>query len=141
MRKIVFICKGNMHRSVVAMALFNILKKDDSFAVSCGTMVDAGGRTGRTEASYTSLLLFINELKNNYGIDVSNHICTQVVPEILEDADKIIMIAEDYSIPDWLREYKYIKWELPDPENMTEEDVVEDVKRIKVKVEDLLSVL
>ena len=138
MKKVVFICKGNMHRSVVAMALYNALKKDDSFAESYGTWVDKEGRTGIKLSSYPQLAKFINELKNNYSTDISDHVCTQVTPEALEGADHIIMIAEDYSIPDWLRKYKYVKWELPDPGNFTPEEVVEDIKGIKAKVETLL---
>jgi protein-tyrosine-phosphatase len=48
------------------------------------------------------------------------------------------MIAQDYSIPDWLREYKYVKWELPDPDYATEEDASKDIQGIKKKVESLL---
>jgi protein-tyrosine-phosphatase len=135
MKKVIFICKGNMHRSVVAMALYNVLKKDDSFATSYGTMVEAEGRTGRKESSYSSLLVFIDALKKLYGVDISNHVCTQVTPEVLEGADKIVVMAEEEFIPDWLREYKYTKWELPDPDPR---GVSEDIEGIKKKVESLL---
>ncbi len=140
MKKVVFICKGNMHRSPIAEALYNALKKDDSFAESYGTWVDKEGRTGVKLSSYPSLDIFANELKK-YGTNISNHVCIQVTPEVLKGADKIVMIAEDYSIPDWLKKYNYIKWELPDPDNMTPEEVVEDVKGIKLKVEDLIESL
>lgn len=138
MKKVVFICKGNMHRSPIAAALYNLFKKDDSFAESYGTIVDIEHRTGHKLSSYPTLEKFISELKNEYGIDISNHICAQVTPEVLKGADKIIMIAEEESIPDWLKKYNYVKWELPDPDNMTPEQVVGDIKGIKAKVESLL---
>ncbi len=134
MKKVIFICKGNMHRSVVAMALYNVFKKDDSFAASYGTMVEAEGRTGRKELSYSSLLVFIDALKKLYGVDISNHVCTQVTPQVLEGVDKIVVMAEEEFIPDWLRKYNYIKWELPDPDPR---GVLEDVEGIKNKVESL----
>ncbi len=138
MKKIVFVCKGNMHRSVVAMALYNVLKRDDSFASSCGTMVEAEGRTGRTEESYPSLWVFIDALKKLYGVDISNHVCTQVTPKVLEGANKIVVMAEEEFIPNWLRKYNYIKWALPDPDHMTEDEAVKDIRGIKDKVESLL---
>ncbi len=127
-----------MHRSVVAMALYNVLKRDDSFASSCGTMVEAEGRTGRTEESYPSLWVFIDALKKLYGVDISNHVCTQVTPKVLEGANKIVVMAEEEFIPNWLRKYNYIKWELPDPDHMTEDEAVKDIRGIKDKVESLL---
>jgi protein-tyrosine-phosphatase len=138
MKKVIFICKGNMHRSPISAALFNLLKKDNSFAESYGTRVEFEGRTGEKLSSFPSLVVYLNELKNKYGIDISNHICKQVTPQVLEGADRIIMIAQDYSIPDWLREYKYVKWELPDPDYATEEDASKDIQGIKKKVESLL---
>jgi len=137
MKKIVFICKGNMHRSPIAAALYNSFKKDDSFAESYGTMVNVEGRTGQKLSSFPTIAIFIKILKDAYGIDISNHVCAQVVPSVLDGVDKIIMIAQDDSIPDWLRSYKYVKWELPDPEFMTEEDAKKDIKGIKAKVESL----
>ena len=104
MKKVIFICKGNMHRSPIAAAFYNLLKKDDSFSESYGTWVDKEGRTGFKLSSYPSIVPFINELKK-YGPDISNHVCMQVTPEVLKGAYKIIVIAEEYSIPDCLRKY------------------------------------
>lgn len=134
MKKVIFICKGNMHRSPIAEAFYNLLKKDNSFAESCGTWVEKEGRTGNRLSFYPSLAGYINEVKK-YGPDISNHVCTQVTPEILEGADKIVIIAEDYSIPDWLRTYKYEHWDIIDG---APEGIVKDVQDIKSKVEGLL---
>ncbi len=138
MKKVIFICNGNMHRSPIAEALYNVLQKDDSFAESYGTLVESQGRTGRKLSSYPTLVNMIAEVKK-YGTDISNHICTQVTPEVLKDADKIIVISEEQNIPDWLRKYNYVKWELPDTDEITLEYAVEDVKGIKEKVETLLN--
>src|SRR3989338_8832336 len=138
MKKIIFICKGNMHRSPIAKALYNVLKKDDSYAESYGTMVDIEGRTGKKLSSYPGLLNLIDELKQNYGVDISNETCKQVSTEVLKGADKIIVMAEEEFIPGWLREYKYEKWEVPDSDSISPEYAVEDVKNIQSKVERLL---
>ena len=134
MKKVIFICKGNMHRSPIAAAFYNLLKKDDSFSESYGTWVDKEGRTGFKLSSYPSIVPFINELKK-YGPDISNHVCMQVTPEVLKWAYKIIVIAEEYSIPDWLRKYKYEHWGIVDD---APDGIPKDVENIKSKVVDLL---
>ncbi len=140
MKKVIFICRGNMHRSPTAEALYNFLKRDDSFAESYGTMVEAEGRTGKTLSSYPSLLPIISELKSTYGINISNNICKQVSPEVLKDTDKIVVMAEEEFIPDWLRKYNYEKWEVKDYDIfMTPEITKKDVQIIKSKVENLLN--
>ena len=65
MRKVIFVCCENIHRSPTAAALYNLLKKDDSYAESYGTLVEAESRTGRKLSSYSDLSPQINELKNN----------------------------------------------------------------------------
>ncbi len=138
MRKIIFICKGNMHRSPTSEALYNLLKKDDSFAESYGTWVEKEGRSGVALSSYPHFKKFIDELKNEYGVDIGPHKSMQVTPEVLEGADKIIMIAEEYSIPDWLRQYKYEYWTLPDKDGMSHEEIKADIQGIKEKVDTLI---
>ena len=138
MKKVIFICRGNMHRSPTAAALYNVLKKDDSFAESYGTMVDVEGRTGTKLSSYQEFATLINYLKNHYGADISNHVCTQVTPKLLEGANKIIVMAEEDYIPDWLRKYNYEHWDIID-DFSTPEILAKDVESIKSKVENLFS--
>ena len=138
MKKVIFICRGNMHRSPTAAALYNVLKKDDSFAESYGTMVDVEGRAGTKLSSYPEFAILINYLKNHYGADISNHVCTQVTPKLLEGANKIIVMAEEDYIPDWLRKYNYEHWDIID-DFSTPEILAKDVESIKSKVENLFS--
>ncbi len=127
-----------MHRSPTSEALYNLLKKDDSFAESYGTWVEKEGRSGVALSSYPHFKKFIDELKNEYGVDIGPHKSMQVTPEVLEGADKIIMIAEEYSIPDWLRQYKYEYWTLPDKDGMSHEEIKADIQGIKEKVDTLI---
>ncbi len=137
MKKVIFICKGNMHRSPTAKALYNVLKKDDSTAESYGTMVEAEGRTGMKLSFYPDLINSINELKK-YGADISNEECKQLYPKDLEGADKIIVMAEKEFTPEWLEKYDYERWDVEDGNNETPELAIEDVNRIKARVETLV---
>ena len=127
-----------MHRSPVAEAFYNLLKTDDSFAESYGVWVDKEDRAGKKISSFPDFVNLINEVKK-YGIDISNHVCAQVSPEVLKDADKIIVMAEEDAIPDWLREYTYEHWNMQDLGDFLDSKILtEDVKGIKAKVEGLL---
>ncbi len=138
LKKVIFICRGNIHRSPVAAAFYNLLKKDDSFAESYGTMVEVEGRNDRKISSYPDFANLLDEVRK-YGTDISEHICTQVTPEALEGADKIVVIAEEESIPVWMRKYTYEKWDLSDLDDFLNPEVVtRDVQSIKSKVESLL---
>jgi protein-tyrosine-phosphatase len=136
MEKVVFICRGNMHRSPTAAGLYNMLKKDNSFAESYGTMVEAEGRSGIKLSTYPGFDRLINYLKKYYNIDISNHLCTQLKQEFLLDADKIIVMAEEEFIPTWLKEYNYEHWNILD-DFSTDEKLTKDIDCIKTKVESL----
>lgn len=137
-QRVVFICRGNRHRSPVAEAFYNLLKKDNSIAESYGTMVTVEGIDNQKISSFPGFVNLINEVKK-YGVDISEHICRQVTPEVLEGASRIVMIAEEDTIPDWLKKREYEKWDIKDLENFLDPVILsEDVKHIKLMIESLL---
>jgi protein-tyrosine-phosphatase len=134
MKKVVFICKGNIFRSQVAKAFYSQLIKDDSWAESYGTWVEEEGNQGLKLSLYPKLGILFAELKK-YNIDISNECCEQLKEEYLKDADKIIVMAEKEFIPSWLDKYKYEYWEnIPNPEVHTVEIIEDAVKLIREKV-------
>lgn len=138
MKKVVFICHGNMFRSQVAQAFYNQLAKDDSRAYSYGTHVTDRGLQNLELSQRPGLEILIAELKK-YNIDVSNEQCEQLKEEYLKDADKIVVMAEKEFIPNWLNNYKYEYWEnIPNPESYTVEFMEDAVKLIREKVLELI---
>ena len=133
MKKVVFICKGNIFRSQTAKAFYNQLKKDDSFAVSYGVWVDGEGNQDRKVSSYPGLQMLVNEIKK-YGLDISNEQANQLKEEYIVDADKIVVMAEREFIPEWLEKYQYEYWEVQNPEVHTLKFVEDNVKLIREKV-------
>ena len=135
MKKVVFVCKGNIFRSQVAQAFYDQLKKDDSCAQSYGTWVEEEGNQGLKLSLYPkSLEILFTELKK-YNIDISNEHCKQLKEEYLKDADRIIVMAEREFIPSWLDKYKYEYWDnIPNPESHTLEFMEGAVKLIREKV-------
>jgi len=134
MKKVIFVCKGNMFRSQVAKAFYNQLAKDDSQAESYGTHVVEQGYQGKKLSLYPLLGILFNELKK-YNLDISNEHCEQLKEEYLKDADKIVVMAEEEFIPEWLKGYQYEYWKnIPNPEAHSQEIIEDAVLLIREKV-------
>jgi len=69
-----------------------------------------------------------------YGLNISDEHCEQLKEEYLKDIDKIIVMAEREFIPDWLKNYEYEYWDIPNPEVHVSEEVEEIIKLIREKV-------
>ena len=138
MKKIIFICKGNIFRSPVAKAFYNQLAKDGSKAFSYGTWVGKEGNQGLRVSLYPGLGILMDILKK-YNLDISNEHCEQLKEEYLKDADKIIVMTEREFIPDWLNKYDYEYWEVENPEVHTIAIIEPIVQLLKENVLKLLA--
>lgn len=92
LRKIMFICTGNICRS--AMAEYIMKKKiyekklSDKFLI-CSAGIDAyGGESPTYEA--------ITVMKNEYGIDLSNHRATAIRESDIENMDLILCMTSSH---------------------------------------------
>jgi protein-tyrosine-phosphatase len=138
MKKVVFICNGNILRSPIAKAIYNQMAKDGSSAFSYGARVDAQGRQGQKPISIKGMHVVVNELEK-FGLDISNEYCNQLKEEYIKDANKIIVMTYKEYIPEWLKKYEYEYWEVPDPEIITCEIANDIIKILKEKVTKLIS--
>ena len=130
--KILFVCRSNVGRSQMAMEFYNQLHPND--AASAGTQVDIPGQPLSDRGFATEVLVVMREI----GIDMSKNRRVQLNPEMVKKYDKVIVIAEEQAIPDWLRtENKVEIWDIEDAKNKTTEQarVIRDT--IKNKVADL----
>ncbi len=137
MKKIVFIDRGNILRSPMAKGIYNSLKKNNSVASAYGTNVADQGKEGLILFDYPKLADTILVLKN-HGIDISNERCIQLLPEHLQDASKIIVMTEKEDIPEWLQDYDYEYWEIPNPDPVTKEIAEEEFLLLKHKITRLI---
>lgn len=92
--KILFVCRGNVGRSQAAMALYNGNAEEKS--LSAGTIVGDETRTVGERELATSIVQVMKE----EGLDISKNTSTQIIPEMMGDFDKVIVMAELYSVPD-----------------------------------------
>lgn len=119
MKKVVFICRGNMYRGQIAKGIYNHFRKD-SYAEAYGTNVIEQRRQGILLSTLPQMEFTLKELKLK-GIDISHEHCEQLTPEYLHDASKLIVMTEKEDIPKWLTHYTYEYWTVPNPEFVTKE--------------------
>lgn len=134
--KILFICRGNVGRSQMAEAIFNNIMDGTRFSTSAGTIVDDKEGMALKDAKGAENVI---ESLSILGIDVSNNIRTQLTPEILDECDVAIVMAEPENIPDYLKKSdKVINWTVEDPKGMDLENTIEIRDQIEALVHNLL---
>ncbi len=110
MKKVVFICRGNMIRSQICMALFNKFKTNDFYAESCGTDALNDGNEGVELEKQPHLSNLIKILKN-HGIDISKEKSKQLTEDFVKNASNIIYMGRKKNLPTWMENYNYEYWE------------------------------
>ena len=96
---ILFICKSNFGRSQIAETIFNQISKKNK-ATSAGT--EKGRVTGhklKDFPEHSNLFVCMDEI----GLDIRENTSKLMTPEIVKNANKIIVMAEKETWPDYLK--------------------------------------
>lgn len=132
MSKTLFVCQANVGRSQVAMELF---KKKGGSADSSGTLVDAPGTT-LTERPSSATIVGI--MRKDYGIDMINNVRTQITEENAKEYDRLVVMAEEETWPEWLRsDPRVIHWKIQDPKFQNEATTQAIVDQVAAKIDTL----
>ena len=144
--KVLFVCVGNVGRSQVAQSIFASLS--DYPSDSAGTKVDdliASGRApGRrlkdvVVSGRSSRTPFPVQYMSGRGIDISENQRKQLTPELMAEADRVVVMAEKESWPAFLvGSDKVTEWDLADPGYMTQEAGNAIFDEIARRVEELV---
>jgi protein-tyrosine-phosphatase len=139
--KVLFVCYANVGRSQVAHAYFDTLSKHDS--QSAGIAV-----TERLAAmKLTSKKLKDNPnqssvryIRRELGREIGEKEKQQLIPEMITNADLVVVIAEKERWPSYLQECnKLLFWDIQDPVAMTEEFADEIYREVQRRVEQLVA--
>jgi protein-tyrosine-phosphatase len=144
--KVLFVCYGNVGRSQVAQSLFASLSSNAS--ESAGTKVDeliASGRApgrvlkevrrGGLPSNPPSSISYVEAR----GIDISGNLRKQLTLELMDEADRVVVMAERDTWPEFLASSdKVTVWDLPDPGVLTIEAGNEVFDEIGRRVEELV---
>lgn len=124
---VLFVCGGNIGRSQMAMEYFKRLS--DGKTASAGTQVAMENERIGDRVDAQNVLESMREDE----IDMSSNTRITLIPEMLDDFDKVIVMAEPYRTPQWLSENpKFEYWEIPNVNGM-------QIDKLRVVREDIKS--
>lgn len=133
--KILFVCKSNFGRSQIAEALFND-KSKKHIAKSAGT--EDGRVIGHKLSDFlehANLFLCMDEI----GLDIKNKYSKLLTEDMLNDADRVYVMAEKETWPAFLKESsKVIFWKVDDMCGESLERFRYTREKVKKLVDDLI---
>ncbi|MEK6872858.1 MAG: hypothetical protein AABW90_02510 [Nanoarchaeota archaeon] len=133
--KVLYICRANIGRSQIAEAYHNNYSHS-SDAISAGTYVNEHDGEIIWENKNAKYVL---EVMNEEGIDIINNKRKQLNPEMVNQSDKIVMIAKKEDCPIYLtKNPKVIYWDIEDAKGTDYNFHVKIRDQIKLKVKELL---
>lgn len=136
--KILFVCNANVGRSQAAEALFKRLSSLD--AHSAGTRADeivarSNPPTRTLKDSPSPAVPYLKEL----GVDISQNLRTQLTSEMVQQADKVIVMADKDDWPDYLRDNdKVTSWDIENTRGLGSDEARPLMDEIKRRVEELV---
>ncbi len=139
--EVLFVCNGNITRSQIAKALFNRLST--SHAECAGTRVHQ--REGQTlkevveEAAARGVSVVVLRMMEEEQMDLSENTRKQVTAAMVDTADKVIVMADRDTLPDYLlSSEKVVFWDLQDTLEGSYEFVLAVKEQIKQRVHELV---
>jgi len=105
-------------------------------AFSAGTKVFGGENQKIKELSLAEPVI---RFMKKEGIDVSENNRIQLTPEMVQEFDKIIVMAEPETIPEYLSNSNKMEfWDIEDPKGMNDEGYEKIISQIKSKLKQFI---
>jgi protein-tyrosine-phosphatase len=139
--KVLFICYANVGRSQVARAYFETLSKHD--CESAGIAVNerlAAMKLASRKLKDNPNKSSVRHIRRELGRDIGEKEKQQLIPEMINTADLVVVIAEKERWPSYLQECnKILFWDIEDPVAMTDESADEIYREVRRRVEQLVA--
>ena len=138
--KVLFICYANVGRSQVAEACFKSMSQHD--CDSAGLAVNeriAQMKLPSKKLKHTAIRHSVRYIKRELGVDVGEKERRQLVPEMIDTADFVVVIAEKERWPTYLEEgNKVVFWDIQDPAGMADDLAGDVYRQVQRRVEQLV---
>lgn len=133
MDKILFVCRANVGRSQAAMELY---RRKGGQADSAGTLVDAPGASLVERPTAQTI---VDIMRNDYAIDMIKNTRTQLTEEVAEGYDKLIVMAQRETVPEWLwKDPRMEYWEVTDTLNQDAPTTRAIVRHIESNIDTMI---
>lgn len=133
--KILFLCRGNTGRSTFAEGLYKKLSGNTD-VMSAGTKLSGPPETLEERLPKTQHVI---DVMAEERIDVSHYLRKSVTPQMVNDADLVINMAEPETVPEFVRNHPdLVTWTIKDPKGTSLEEHREIKDEIKNKVISLI---
>ena len=138
--KILFVCYANVGRSQVAQAYFTKLSRheSDSAGIAVNELIVQRRLASRKLKDVVDQRS-VAYIGREFGIDVSERERQQLVPAMLDEVDRVIVIAEKERWPDYLQEGgKIVFWDIPDAVGQPDDFAYDVFRQVQRRVERLV---
>ena len=138
--KILFVCYANVGRSQVAQAYFTKLSRheSDSAGIAVNDLIVQRRLPSRKLKDVLDQRP-VAYIGREFGMDVSERERQQLVPAMLDEADRVIVIAEKERWPDYLHEGgKVVFWDIPDAVGQPDDFTYDVFRQVQRRVERLV---
>ena len=142
---ILFVCRANVGRSQVAQVCFNKLSRHtaDSAGIAVDELIVKLHLRGRKLKDVTSISRAaeynLECIRNELGVDIADKERQQLTPQMVDEADLVVVIAEKEQWPDYLKEGgKIMFWDIPDGVGQDDAFVYDVFTQVRRKVEQLV---
>jgi protein-tyrosine-phosphatase len=139
--KVLFICFANVARSQIAEAYFKTISQHhcDSAGIAVDDLIARTNLRSR-KLKDVPIQRSIEYIRREFGLNLGEKERQQLVPEMLESADIVIVIAEKARCPDYLKEgSKVMFWDIPDPFGETDSFANDVYKQVRQRVKQLVA--
>ena len=127
---ILFVCRGNVGRSQIAAELFTKYSRIKAFSAGIKVFEKENQKLNEIPLA-EPVIRFMKE----EDLDVSENTRTQLTPSMIGQFDKIIVMSEPDTIPEYLLQNKKVEfWEIQDPKGMNDREFKKIISQIKNKI-------
>ena len=139
--KVLFVCYANVARSQVAEGCFKTLSQHEceSAGIAVNERIAAMKLPSKKFKDYPNQSS-AQYIKREFGIDIGEKERQQLVPEMIDRADLVIIIAEKQRWPVYLKEGgKILFWDIQDPAGMAGEMADDVYRQVQNRVQQLVA--